>query len=154
MKLFMKRPGQAAWQGYAEPLLGLAEATEDVCDLVFAVEWPILEVAPVTGAVRLARRLLDPGVSIGIATPHPAGEWLSAAFEAGADSLMMAPDSPRYALGDCCPALHQRVRQNEPLSVCGRHRDRMVLAAHHLDRWCLGNHASCPHWRSRDEGAR
>lgn len=46
-----------------------------------------------------------------------------------------------------CPALHTRTGEGDSLSVCGRRSDLVVLARHHLDRWCLGHNQECPHWR-------
>ncbi|MBE0616330.1 MAG: hypothetical protein IH608_00195, partial [Proteobacteria bacterium] len=39
------------------------------------------------------------------------------------------------------------VERGATLSLCGRHRDRMVLVVRHLERWCLGDHETCPHWK-------
>ena len=163
MQLFSRKPGDTPWQGPADPITGLAAVNDEVSDLVLHVEWPILQAARLAGAVRLTRRLGGDRIRIGIATPHPAGEWLAEAFRAGADDLVICPGAPaqvllaflpaarRCRLEDCCPHLHQRIRHNLPMCVCGRHRDRMVLAGHHLDRWCVGDVASCPHRSGGDD---
>jgi hypothetical protein len=128
--------------------------------MILAVEWPILEGRSLASAVRLAKRLGHCDLQIGVATSNPAGEWLSRAFEEGANFLAiespgdlvqeggLGASSQRLNLHDCCPELHQRIRRNTPLSVCGCHQDRMVIAGHHLARWCLKNHGACPHWKA------
>lgn len=150
------------WRFHPDPIQGFAAEPSPVIEAVLGVEWPILESASLASAVRLAKRLWGQAVTVAVVTPHPSTEWLSDAFEEGASYLMLpatrnlvtepsqAFGEIRLALRDLCPSLHQRVKRNVPLCVCGCHRDLMVLTSHHLNRWCVGKHHECPHWRAGD----
>jgi hypothetical protein len=54
--------------------------------------------------------------------------------------------------GGICPELHAKHEQEVTLSVCGRHKDRMVLARHHFDCFCLAKKEDCPHWQGGPRG--
>jgi hypothetical protein len=105
-----------------------------------------------TAAVRVARALGDERTAVLAATPHPSARWASSVHEAGAARLLLAergdPAGYEEITLPICPALHASTGDGVALSVCGRHGDRMVLAATHLQRWCLGHNGACPHWRA------
>ena len=146
---------------WSEPLFGLAEVPDDATEVILMSDWPILDCVRLTSAVRLVKRLIHSDCPVGIATPHPTSDWLKEAFLAGAEYLVVTPPGPskrwkndvlaeHHHLEECCPGLHQRVRHNQPMSVCGCHDDRMVLSDHHFSRWCVGNFSSCPYWSAQN----
>jgi hypothetical protein len=49
--------------------------------------------------------------------------------------------------GNICPYLHAKTEGKITVSVCGGQKDRLILARHHLDRWCLAGEEDCPHRR-------
>lgn len=110
-------------------------------------------------AVRLARRLATGPLQVVAATAHPSAPWRESVRAAGADLALLVsrPKTGRSSKepplehvvelgGGTCPALHAKREREITLSVCGRHADRLVLARHHVERWCLAKQQDCPHW--------
>ncbi len=151
-----KRLEHEGWKYFVDPLQLLARTEGKDSHIIFRVEWPILESMALVSAVSLARRVLGEGVRVDVATPHPNVEWLLPAFGAGAERLFLAQQSCQipwcgpeagdsgYALSAVCPAMAQQVVRNHPVSLCRRHPGGMVVASHHLKRWCTGHRAECP----------
>ncbi len=152
----IRRQGKDGWTYFLDPFQLLVEAVADASQVIFRVEWPILESVTAQSAVMLARRLLGDSVQVDVATPHPDVSWLTPVFRAGASRLYLAqepcswpwagpsPEDRRYALDEVCPAMTQQVLRNHPISLCRRHHGGMVVASHHLRQWCTGSNTNCP----------
>ena len=98
---------------------------------------------------------LKPG-ELRIVTSNPGHLFLRALSE---DSLgAVGVEVPRTGVGESidhwtveearrgfCPELHVRTAKEVELSVCGAHRDRMVVSTSHMGQWCLADHRTCPH---------
>ncbi|MBN1945743.1 MAG: hypothetical protein JW797_08695 [Bradymonadales bacterium] len=123
------------------------------------------ETERVCGTLRLFRHLANGRMRMMVGSGHPSAAWCASVLAAGADQVLLVPRSwergrqdernpeekppLQQAIeldADICPALHVRRDGDVILSVCGRHADRMVLARHHLERWCLAAKDRCPHW--------
>jgi len=116
-------------------------------------------------AVRLARRLATGPLEVVAASVHPSARWRESVREAGVDLALLVPQ-PQHCLlckkppldvvvelgVGICPELHAKHEQGVTFSVCGRHKDRMVLARHHVERWCLAKKEDCPHWQGEPRG--
>lgn len=155
----------ARWRRWTDAVRGLDAVTSSppsAVRLVVLARGPDEDEA-VFAATRLARRLTTEPLEIIAGTPSPTLVWLESAIEAGVDQAALFAwdqgghqEPPLQGAAELshliCPALHARREQSATLSVCGRHHDRMVLARHHFDRWCLATKEECPHWRGgRDE---
>ncbi|MBF0192035.1 MAG: hypothetical protein HQL99_12975 [Magnetococcales bacterium] len=95
------------------------------------------------------------------ATPYPTVAWQEWMTALGFDHLWVSAerldgrrDSDQiqfFALENgLCPLLHIRSDPSSgqrAASVCGACEDRMVLAIHHLRRWCMAEPNVCP-WKS------
>jgi hypothetical protein len=116
-------------------------------------------------AIRLSRRLATGPLEVVAGSVHPSAKWRDSVLEAGADLALLVRQPKdcrlcrRPPLDDVvelgagiCPELHAKREQKVTLSVCGRHKDRMVLARHHFDRWCLARKEDCPHWKGEPRG--
>ncbi|MBF0272134.1 MAG: hypothetical protein HQL98_08745 [Magnetococcales bacterium] len=97
------------------------------------------------------------------ATPYPTAEWQKRMTIAGFDRLWIASErlgrmkdpnqAQFFALEHpLCPFLHTRSDPSEQVSapVCGVCDDRMVLAIHHLRKWCMTDPTPCP-WKSGEK---
>jgi hypothetical protein len=146
------------WPHVAPGLDAVASAIPRV-DRVLVVGRTPVEDDRAVAAIRLSRRLAGGSLTVIAGQERPTRAWREAVCAAGADSALVVarrdeyegrPDPPlddaREVGADVCPELHVVHERGVTLSVCGRHRDSMVLARHHLDRWCLAAHDQCPHW--------
>jgi hypothetical protein len=157
---------EGRWKRWGHPLLGVdavaSSSPRVVAFLVVGLGRPDDELLP--AAIGLARRLADGPITVIAGSTHPCALWLQSVRRAGADRALFlssvgtrrCDDPPldgAVELGEgICPALHARDAQKTALSVCGRHRDRMILARHHFDRWCLAAKDECPSWRGTPRG--
>lgn len=149
--------GWTTWNHVAEGLDALAAGTFTAVLLVVTGE-PADDRATLP-VIRLAKRLSPAPVALMVASPHPSAAWYASTRDAGADQALAVSTEPGAVatapplegsaeIGETlCPALHVLHTKGATLSVCGRHHDRLVLARHHFDRWCLGTKECCPHWR-------
>lgn len=152
--------GWRQWPDVVQGLLGFCESSHG--SVLLVSDRPDEEIESLLATVGLVRQLAGKDVSIVVASPHPSEEWLGPLKECGIDHVWVIDRSTRpkadrldgpgklEAPRAICPALHVRTGERLTLSVCGRHGDRMVLARHHLERWCLGRNEDCPHWRGDD----
>lgn len=157
MEIWTRRSGGdfSRWPDAVQGVESLAGAP--AVAVLFYSEAPDSEAATLAAALRLARRFAGEECSLAVSSPHPSQEWIDAARRAGADRILVTQGDAggrrgRVPLGralevEPCPALHVWTDGSTTLSVCGRHRDRMVLCQGHLERWCLGHNDACPHWR-------
>jgi len=161
------RNEEGRWKRWSHPGLGLdalANSSPRVVSLLVVGIGPEDD-EQLLAAVRLARRLATGPLEVVAGNVHPSARWLEAVREAGADLTLLVPQ-PKHCrlckkpplddvveLGcNICPELHAKHEQKTTLSVCGRHKDRMVLARHHFDRWCLTSKEDCPHWQGEPRG--
>jgi len=150
------------WKRWSHAGLGLdavASASPPVVRVLVIGNGPEQD-AELLAIVRLTRRLAGGPVTVLAATGHPSARWRESVCQAGADRALLVPGPTERAWqkkdpldgaieigGTVCPELHARHEEQHALSVCGRHENRMVLAAHHFVRWCLAAKEECPHWR-------
>lgn len=161
------RTENGGWKSWKHPGLGLDALTRSakpVATLLVVAGEPEDD-EQLLAAVRLARRLATGRLEIVAGSVHPTARWLEAVQVAGADRALLVARPERHRLWGSpqlddavelgthiCPELHATQEQGTALSVCGTHRDRMVLAWHHFERWCLRNKEDCPHWRGAHRG--
>lgn len=89
------------------------------------------------------------------ASPCPAWTWIRSVRAAGVSRVLLIPGDEgglggRLAPGDLvtvprdvCPALHVRVFDGHPMSVCGARFDRLVLGLRQFRLQCFGHWAGC-----------
>ena len=159
MEFWTRDDNQGWWKEWPDALQGLASLSASHVEVLLLSLKPDAELSALIATVRLVRKLVGRAVTIIIASPHPSDEWLRPLKEYGIDHvwLVQRPGAEAQRRGifarlleidnGICPALHSRTSNGTTLSVCGCHSDRMVLARHHFDRWCLRSHRQCPHWR-------
>ncbi|MBN2499051.1 MAG: hypothetical protein JXR96_30960 [Deltaproteobacteria bacterium] len=156
MEIWTRKRDQLGWTMWPDVLRGLA-SLRDAPDakVLLYVETPDEEHDRLVAALKLIRGLEQGHRDIVLASPHPSSDWVDSLRSFGVDHLWTVghrgADGPagldRIAQiqGGVCPHLHSRTARGVSLSVCGCHHDRMVLARHHLDRWCLRDGRGCPH---------
>lgn len=156
------RNEEHSWKQWSHPALGLdaiANASPPVVALL-VIATDAEDDEQLVAAVRLARQLATTPLEVVAASVHPSLRWLESVREAGADRALLVPrpnqcrrckqpplDDVVELSGSLCPELHAKSEHKVSLSVCGKHNDRMVLARHHFDRWCLAAKEACPHWQ-------
>lgn len=155
------------WQRWDDLALGLeaASRTAPRVDQVLLIGGTAADDRSIGATLRLVRQLAHEPVTVTAGHAHPSRDWRRSVGEAGADrailvvgpTMQAARDKPPLEdaldLGaNICPALHVRYAREATLSVCGRHKNRLVLAASHLKRWCLSRKEACPHWQGASLG--
>jgi len=160
MEFWTRPDGRTGWKQWPDEVQGLAALLEGKrVGVLLVSDRPDDELKSLTAVVRLLRRLCGGSVSITAASPCPSRAWIESLKESGIDHVWVI-DRPRppgetrlrkpelvESPAWVCPALHARTSRGTAASVCGEHCDRMLLSREHLDHWCLGNHAACPHRR-------
>lgn len=164
MELWTRAEGELCWREWPDALQGVAALGDlPAGEVLLLTLRPDVETADILAAVRLIRQIPGggrPPVRIIVGSPYPAEEWVAPLREAVIDQVWWVPrpggcaeqgrcfPGPTAAIGpEVCPALHVGTEDGTALSLCGRHGDRMVLGAGHLERWCLHRHDECPHWK-------
>ena len=164
MEFWSKTSDQLCWKEWPDAMHGIAHLPASrITEVVLLTDEPHVEASGLVTTVRLIRELVGHAVTIIVASPYPSEAWLQPLKEASVDHIWLVarrrcekltrggPDPLREINGSICPALHTGAEAGRTLSVCGCRHDRLVLARHHLKRWCLDAHQSCPHW-SEDRG--
>ncbi len=156
-----------AWRRWSHPSLALdaiASSRTNVRKLLL-VQTDARDDERLLAMIRLARRLAASALRVAAAHAHPSRAWAEAVAAAGAEQAMFVPRSDGELFvkdplsgaelldEGLCPALHARRAERGTLSVCGRHRDRMVLAPRHFGRWCLRGKHACPYWNGEGSEA-
>ncbi len=161
MEFWTRAKEQLCWKEWPNPLEGLASLpVHPVEEVLLLALHPDAELSELVATVRVIRKTAGAAVRIIAACPHPSCTWLGQMREAGIDHVWWvarpgsrtapahgAPGGGQEVESGVCPALHAKTEDSTTLSVCGSHGDRMVLAARHLERWCLRDHEQCPHWK-------
>lgn len=167
MKIWTRQADGGDWRPWSHPELGLeavAGASPRVAAILVVGLGPPDD-APLLASIRLARRLAAGPLEVVAASAHPTLRWVESVRQAGADLALLVnpPAQDRWSrklpldgavalCGAICPALHAQHEQDLTLSLCGRRQDRMLLARHHLERWCLAAKEACPHYRGASHG--
>jgi|GEM_PF-1608538 len=167
METWTKDTSGDGWRHWTHPVLGLDAVTgaRPRVTEILVVGLGASDHEQLIASIRLARRLATGPLEVVAAGAHPTQSWFESVQKAGADLALVVswPEPGRWSQepplrdvaelgGAICPELHARHEQDVTLSVCGRHRDRMVLVRHHFDRWCLANKEDCPHWQGEPCG--
>lgn len=143
------------WIGWARAALGLDAivSAASPTDQMLVVQRSPADEDEVCAVIGLARRLCNGTLTVTAGHEHPSTRWRDSVRQAGADRAVLVSDGARVPLDDAtevgdqlCPELLVDPGPTR-LSVRERYRDRMVLARHHFDRWCLAGKELCPHWR-------
>ena len=156
MEIWTRQREQLGWTPWPDVPRGLASLLDvSGAQVLLLTEAPAAEHDIIVAALRLVHALAKDGGNVVIASPHPSADWVESLKLFGVDQVWVverrgARRSPALEnvseLGKgICPHLHTNTDGGITLSVCGCHRDRMVLARHHLDRWCLLDKRDCPH---------
>lgn len=161
------RNEEGTWRRWSHPGLGLdvlANASPRVVSFI-VVGLGLDDDEQLFAVVRLACRLATGPLEVVAGIVHPSALWLESVRQAGADRAFLVPPPKNcrrlekpplddvVELSDgICPELHVKHGEDVSLSVCGRHKDRMVLARQHFDRWCFGKKEQCPHWHGEPGG--
>ena len=148
MELWTKH-ADGDWTPWPDLLRGLESLIDTPRgEVLLFTEAPDVDREALTAALRLIRTLAD-RVDVTVASPHPCSRLFEVVAPFHVDHFWLA-DSP-HALGDVtevlapiCPHLRTLTTRGVTVSACACHAG-MVLARHHLDRWCLENDPECPH---------
>ncbi len=158
MELWTRRGENLCWKQWPDALSGLASLLDGFSGQVLVwSEAPSLEKTQLAEMFRLIRTLARSEVDVIAASPHPTREWIEDGNGSRADHFwLVGHPNPRSTNQEeigaaVCPALHAASERGVTVSVCGRHRDRLLRTKTDLNRWCLGDYRHCPHWqRDRD----
>lgn len=156
MEIWNLSPPSTHWVRAPDVAQGLAcvlDAPEG--DVLVLVTSPQEALRETRAAARLIRRLSGGRGRLLLATAHPTRAWAEQLGHEGVDEFWAVEHPPPAAatgpapLGpvgeSTCANLHTRTADGFTLSVCGRHADLMVIAGHHMSRWCLHRQRPCPH---------
>lgn len=155
MEIWTRQADQLGWAPWPDVPQGLAAvvAEPEVRQILLVTTAPDADHAAVVAVLRLIQAL--GGREVTVASPHPSTDWATSLEPLGVDHLWVVDQgsvdratrlrNPTEVRGDICPHLHARSSGATTLSVCGRHQDRLVLARHHLESWCLNGGDDCPH---------
>ena len=157
MEIWTRQREQLGWTPWPDVPSGLASLV-DVPDaqVLLRTEAPDVEHDLLVATLRLVQALAKDG-NVVIASPHPSADWVESLKPFSVDQAWVverrgarrppAIENLSELVQGICPHLHTKTIDGTTLSVCGCHLDRMVLARHHLDRWCLLGDSECPHRR-------
>lgn len=158
MELWMRNGNGSSWEHWRDVLVGIEQAARAAPRaVVFATTGDPAEEPALLSALRLVRRLAASVPDVVVMSAHPSKAAFEKVAEEGSAQMYLL-SSAKFGDGPpvrverdrvssaVCPALHVCPEGGRVLSVCGRWYDKMVLARHHLNRWCLDRHDSCPHW--------
>ena len=160
MEFWTRKKECRKWRWWPDVVRGLAGiGREEPAGVLLVSQRPLEEMDCLMATLRVVRRLARNGVSVEVASRHPSDSWILPLKQAGVDRVWVlgpaAASAGNHPGPGCltevpehlCPGLHARPAGGAELSVCGCHRDLMILASHHLQSWCLGRYPDCPHWR-------
>lgn len=165
MEFWTRNPKQPFWRQWTDAiqcLCGLGDTENG--SLLLITDRPKCELGCLVATAGMVKKLAGDAISITVASPYPTWEWITRLKDCGIDhfwTVQRTNGLKRRRIDvsrgletgpSLCPALHVQVDGQITLSVCGRHCDRMVLARHHLERWCLSHHTECPHWQGGADG--
>ena len=146
------RLGWTPWPGIPQGLAAIAAAPR-TRQVLLVTTAPGADHSAVVAVLQLIQAL--GGCDVTVASPHPSTDWAASLEPLGVDHLWVVDQgpmdrtarlrNPTEVRGGICPHLHTKSRESSTLSVCGRHHDRLVLARHHLETWCLAGGEGCPH---------
>lgn len=149
------------WKEYKGLLSGIHNAAKNT-NLevgVFSTE-PETEMDEIIGLMKIASEIGVSPECVILITPHPTLDVLRMASAEKLSRLLISSkplvENTNEVLNiidkipTTCPLLHFRKSENVPLSVCGAHNDRMVLAPHHMHSWCVTGYEECPHYRMKN----
>lgn len=118
---------------------------------------PGVEKDSIEAAVKLVYTLAGDDCDLCVASPCPSAWWVESLRSLGARVFVLKarrdtrnfefPGEMSEIICDVCPHLKTRREQGITLSVCGKHKGRMVVTGKMLDLWCLRNAPECPHRR-------
>ncbi|MBN2718187.1 MAG: hypothetical protein JXX14_20245 [Deltaproteobacteria bacterium] len=158
MEIWTRYNSQIEWRQWPKILSGIEGLLQDEpVEVLFLSERPLHEIDQFISGIAIVRRICGESVSVIVASPYPSEQWISRLRTVGIDQVwtvssrqqrygQVSPEQVSQLTNAACPALHAREHGGKAISVCGCHSDRMVLAHHHLKRWCLKNKDECPHW--------
>lgn len=159
MEMWTRNNSQVDWHECRDIMSGIAglQSAGEV-EILFVSECPLHELEQLLNEINIVRRIFGKSATVIVASPHPSRRWISSVKNADIDQIWEVsahhekyrknlPDHTEQFANTACPALHIREEGGSTLSVCGCHHDRMILAHHHLQRWCLKNKDECPHWK-------
>lgn len=160
MELWTSQREHLGWTPWSDVSRGLASLLDAPnAQVLLLTEAPEAEHDLLVAALRLVHALAANGAEVVVASPHPSADLIESLAPCGVDQVWVVERRNAQqastlvnisALGQgVCSELHAKTEDGTTISVCGCRRDRMVLARHHLNRWCLGNKESCPHWLER-----
>jgi len=158
MEIWTRQREQMGWTPWPDMPRGLASLLDvHGAQVLLLTDAPETEHDALVAALKLVHALARDDCNVVVASPHPSAGLIESLASCDVDQVWVVNGrhSRRTAplenvLGldhDVCPYLHTSTEDGTTLSVCGSHHDRMVLARHHLDRWCLKNDGNCPHRR-------
>lgn len=165
MEIWTRQREQIGWTPWPELIPGLSSLIDEPdAQILLHTEAPDMERELLIETLRLIHRLAPKTMSVIVASPYPSADLRKSLVPHKVDQFWVM--EPHGAFGTAtignvmevadslCPALHTLIEKQTTLSVCGCHHDRMVLAKHHLERWCLKGKERCPHWLERGPNGR
>jgi len=162
MILFKRDSTGAGWEEYKGLLSGLFNAANNppVEIAAFSID-PEAEMDEIVGFMKIAPAIGISPYRVILITPHPTLDSLKMVAAERLSRLIVSSKAPdantsevfniNDVLPTTCPLLHFHRSENVPLSVCGAHNDRMVLAPHHMHSWCVTGYKDCPHYRMKHD---
>ena len=155
MEIWTRQPDQLGWTPWPDIPQGLAAiaAKPDARHILLVTTAPGPDHATLIAVLQLIQGL--GGCDVTVASPHPSTDWAESLEPLGVELLWVVGQgpmdratrlrNPTEVRGGICPHLHAKSSSATTLSVCGCHHDRLVLARHHLEAWCLNGGDNCPH---------
>ena len=143
------------WVAYPSVIQGLRASTISSGYLLLLSENPGTEVADIAAFAELFAAAGGNTERLRVASPCPSLEWIRSVWAAGCGKLSfcaasVAPGVRQLDRGslaevprDICPALHARLFDGRPTSVCGNRLDRLVLGPHWISSQCFGRWSEC-----------
>jgi hypothetical protein len=143
------------WVAFAGILQGLKASFASSDELLLFSTDPAAELGELLALIELFGVCGGQLRRMAVASPHPTLDWACAVHAAGVERICFA--APRDGSGrlemsgdgllavprDLCPALHVRVFDGRPASVCGNRWDRLVLGRRSFAEQCFGRWKAC-----------
>lgn len=159
MYIWTKKNEYANWTRQA----GVVQALEMCLDnpsteLRLLVDKPDADVAQLTAAIRLAKKVGLGMEQIIITAEHFSSPWIERLQELGVEYVVLCEPSSvvcgsregervktSEVCANLCRHLHTKTAKNVTIWVCGARKDRVVLSPSQVRSWCRCRASGCPH---------
>jgi hypothetical protein len=156
MELMTYMEGQDAWVSYPGIFQGLRVSRFSSGKVLLVCTSPADEIGDVVALIAVFKAICGSCDRLSVASRWPSLEWTQAVRAEGITRVYLVdarPESDPHRVSresllevpeDLCPALHIRLFNGSPASVCGNRFDQLVLGRRQFAQACFARWRQCP----------